>query len=240
MYHWQGRWLVHFLGSWENLTKYQNNLQIIRGYQIPFLNKSKENKELNDMNFSMQEKAKISLEVWNLWKKGSMKQDFPEKERFLSNMFIKKEGWRQQTCNQIKRVTTNTFLFYTKTNKKGTFENGTSRMYIYVCLFLRASKEGWCFGKKNFCTKFYACVLNLHLPHMFKRNPSKSPWPLKKGIVLYDSNLFEQHVIYWQNKEKQERNFNFTRCSHSFISVCGICFKAKVSDERETTTRGVL
>ena len=62
----------------------------------------------------------------------------------------------------------------------------------------------------------------------------------EEGYSIIDSNLFEQHVIYWQNKEKQERNFNFTRCSYSFISVCEICFKAKVSDERETTTRGVL
>ena len=38
LYLWQGGKLVHFLGSWEKLTKYQNLLPIIRGYQIPFLN----------------------------------------------------------------------------------------------------------------------------------------------------------------------------------------------------------
>ena len=132
MYHWQGRWLVHFLGSWENLTKYQNNLQIIRGYQIPFLNKSKENKELNDMNFSMQEKATISLEVWNLWKKGSMKQDFPEKERFLSNIFIKKEGWRQQTCNQIKSYYQ--YIPFLHKNKQKKYIWKRNLKDVYLCM----------------------------------------------------------------------------------------------------------
>ena len=42
------------------------------------------------------------------------------------------------------------------------------------------------------------------------------------------SNLFGRHVVYWQNKGK---DYSSMRCSHSFTSVPGICYKSeKFSD----------
>ena len=77
--------LVHFLGSWKKLTKDQNILQIVKGYRIPFLCKPKQ-KEPKEINFSVQEKATISLEVENLLIKGDVEQVCPQKDQFLSNI----------------------------------------------------------------------------------------------------------------------------------------------------------
>ena len=43
--------LVHFLGSWEKLTKDQNILQIVKGYRIPFLCRPKQKGEPKEINF---------------------------------------------------------------------------------------------------------------------------------------------------------------------------------------------
>ena len=56
------------------------------------------------MNFSMQEKAAISLEVENLLKKGTVEQVCPQKEQFLNNIYSGKEGWGQHTCDQLEGV----------------------------------------------------------------------------------------------------------------------------------------
>ena len=83
--------LVHFLGSWGKLKKNQNILQIVQGYQILFLCRPKEPKEIN---FSMQEKEAISLEVKNLLKNGAAEQVCPQKDQFLSSVFIVKRRMR--------------------------------------------------------------------------------------------------------------------------------------------------
>ena len=41
--------LVHFLGSWEKLTKDQNIFQIVKGYRIPFLCRPKQKSEPKDL-----------------------------------------------------------------------------------------------------------------------------------------------------------------------------------------------
>ena len=88
--------LVHFLGSWRKLTKYQNILQIVEGYRIPYLCRPKQKGEPKETNFSMHEKETISLEVEHLLKKGAVKKVCPQKDKFLSNIFIvkKKDGGR--------------------------------------------------------------------------------------------------------------------------------------------------
>ena len=83
---------MHFLSCWEKMTKDQNILQIVKGYGIPFLWRPKQKREPQEINFSMQEKATISLEVQNLLKKGAVEQVCPQKDQFLSNIFkVKKK-----------------------------------------------------------------------------------------------------------------------------------------------------
>ena len=83
--------LVHFLGCWKKLIKDQNILQIVKGCRIPFLCRPKQKKEPKEINFSMQEKETISLEVENLLKKGAAEQVWPQKDQFLSYIFIVKK-----------------------------------------------------------------------------------------------------------------------------------------------------
>ena len=58
---------------------------------------TKKKREPQEINFSNQEKATISLEVENFFKKGTVEQVLPQKDQFMSNIFIvkKKDG-----CNK--------------------------------------------------------------------------------------------------------------------------------------------
>ena len=71
--------LVHFLDGCEKLTKDQNILQIVKEYQILFLCGPKQKKEPKEINFSMKEKATMSLEVKNILKKSAVEQVCPQK-----------------------------------------------------------------------------------------------------------------------------------------------------------------
>ena len=68
-----------------------------------FANSTKEI-EPKKINFSMQEKKTISLEPEILLKKVAVEQVCPQKDQFLSNIFIEKEVWGQQTCDQLEGV----------------------------------------------------------------------------------------------------------------------------------------
>ena len=70
--------LVYFLGNWDKLSKHQNILQIVKGYQIPFHCRPKQKRETKEINFSIQEKETILLEVGNLLKKGAVEQFCPQ------------------------------------------------------------------------------------------------------------------------------------------------------------------
>ena len=52
------------------------------------------------------------------------------------------------------------------------------------------------------------------------------------------SNLFGRHVDYSQNKGRDYKSTRYTRYSHSFTSVPGICYKSqKVSDDTSSGDR---
>ena len=68
-----------------------------------FANSTKEI-EPKKINFSMQEKKTISLEPEILLKKVAVEQVCPQKDQFLSNIFIEKEVLGQQTCDQLEGV----------------------------------------------------------------------------------------------------------------------------------------
>ena len=55
---------------------------------------TKKKREPKEINFSNQEKVTISLEVENFFKKGTVEQVLPQKDQFMSNIFIvkKKDG----------------------------------------------------------------------------------------------------------------------------------------------------
>ena len=76
-------------------------MQIVEGYQISFLCRPKPKREPKEINFSMQEKVTTTLEVENPFKKGAMEQVCPQKDQFLSNIFIvkKKDGGSRPVIN---------------------------------------------------------------------------------------------------------------------------------------------
>ena len=71
-------------------------------------------------------------------------------------------------------------------------------------------------------------------PIYFHKTTKDSNGSFKKDRNTH-SNLFGQHVDYWQNKG---RDYSSTRYSHSLTSVSGICYKLeKVSDDTSSGDR---
>ena len=73
-----------------------------------------------------------------------MEYDCPQKDQFLSNIFIvkKKDGGNRPVINLNKLNQYISFLW----------------------------EREWCFGGKELCTSYYAYALTLHQSHMFLQN----------------------------------------------------------------------
>ena len=92
-------------GQLGKLTKDQNILQIVKRYRIPFLCRPKQKREPKERIFPVQEKETISLEVENLLKKGAVEQVRPQKDQFLSDVFIvKKKDGDSKSVNNLKEL----------------------------------------------------------------------------------------------------------------------------------------
>ena len=78
---------------------------MVKGYWIPFLYRPKQKREPKQINFSMQEKETISLEVENLLEKGAMEQVCPQKDQVLSNIsIVKKKGGGKRPVINLKEL----------------------------------------------------------------------------------------------------------------------------------------
>ena len=135
------------------------------------------------MSFSMQEKATISLEVENLLKKGSMEQVFPEKDQFLSNIFIKKEGWRQRLVINLKELLP-IHSFSTHSQKKEVhMKTETQGCRFMFSSFSGRPKKSDVSVRKILVPNSMPVFWTLHQTHMFRHNSSKFPSPFKKGNI---------------------------------------------------------
>ena len=144
---------MHFLSSWEKLTKDQNILQIVMGYRILFLCRAKQKREPKDINFSMQGKATISIEVENLLQDGCCGTSLFTKAQFMSIIFIvkRKDGGNRPVINlkglnqyipfiHFKMETLQSLKTFLQ-KKTNTCANQTSGMHIYLSHFLRTTKR---------------------------------------------------------------------------------------------------
>ena len=189
--------LVHFQGSWEKLTKNQNILQIVKWYRIPFLCRPKQKRELKEINFSMQEKETISLEVENLLKKGAVEQVCPQKDQSLSNIFIvkKKDAGNRPVIKLMELNQYIPFLHFkmeSLQSLKTLLQKNMCKLDLkdayFVSHFLRTTEREWCFDRKEPCTSFYACALAFHQLICFHKIPKDPYGPFKKDrdvIVIY-------------------------------------------------------
>ena len=88
--------LKYFLKNWECLTQDPQVLEMVKGFQIPFLSHPSQ-KSYAPMKFSAEEKDLISKEIVQMIQKGAIEEVLPGEGQILSPIFIvpkKDSGFR--------------------------------------------------------------------------------------------------------------------------------------------------
>ena len=90
--------MKHFVKKWELLTKDQSILEIVKGYQIPFISQPLQQKLSWEIHLNLKEKSVVTVEIGNILKKVAMEKTHMKKvsakSQFVSNLSVvkKKDG----------------------------------------------------------------------------------------------------------------------------------------------------
>ena len=86
--------LKHFLENWKKLTHDKHILQLVQGYEIPFFTAPRQRHVPTQKNIPMSQVHLVDKEIQSMLEKGAIKQVFPVKHQFPSNLFLvgKKDG----------------------------------------------------------------------------------------------------------------------------------------------------
>ena len=102
--------LSQFVKQWKKVTRDQEILSIVKGYQIPFTNLPLEEKSLNTIKMLEQQSLLFDQEISELLEKGAVQKAETIQEEFLSNLFlVGKDGGNRPVVN-LKKL--NTFIPY--------------------------------------------------------------------------------------------------------------------------------
>ena len=98
----------HFVKRWQFLTKDQGVLEIMKGYQFPFLSQPLQQQLPREIHLSLKEKSVVAEEIGNLYekvcnRKTSYKKGFSKKSVCEQLISSKEKGWGQQTCHQFEK-----------------------------------------------------------------------------------------------------------------------------------------
>ena len=97
--------LKHFVKKWQFLTKDQSILEIVKGYQIPFLSQPLQQLLPREIHLNLKEKSVVAEEIGNLLRKVAIEKvhmkKVSAKSQFMSNLFLlkKKDGGNRPVIN---------------------------------------------------------------------------------------------------------------------------------------------
>ena len=81
--------LTYFLKNWKKLTNDSFTLELVKGFQIPFLLEPSQTAPPSSISMSQEETAPVTQEIQDMLKKGAKKLVQPnQKNQFLSSIFI--------------------------------------------------------------------------------------------------------------------------------------------------------
>ena len=177
----------------------------------------------------------------DLLKKGAVEQVCPQKDQFLSNIFIvKKKDRGSRPAISLKELSQYIFFLHFKMESLHSLETllqknenmpqlDLKNAYLYVPLSHDNRKRVTFQWEGTLCQFLWPCT-NLIC---FQKTPKDPHGPFKKDRDTH-SNLFGRHD-HWQDKGK---DYGSTKYSHSFTSVPGICYKSEqVSDNTSSGDR---
>ena len=164
---------------------------------------------------------------------------------FEQYIYSEKEGWGQQTCDQLEGIKP-IYSFPTLQNGEFTVvENSLAKKNEYMCkldlknvyLCVPLSQDDQkrvMFRWEETSYQFLCLCFGVAPAPCFHKTPKGPHGPFQEDRETH-SNLFGQHVDYWQN---EGRDYSSTRYSHSFTSVHRICYKSeKVNDDSSSGDR---
>ena len=84
----------HFVKNWQKLTNNPMILDIVRGYEIPFILPSWQSKLPNSCQLTKEASDLVDQEVQDMLKKGAIVVTDPKEDQFLTSLFLvkKKDG----------------------------------------------------------------------------------------------------------------------------------------------------
>ena len=97
--------IKHFVKKWQFLTKDQSILEIVKGYQIPFLSQPLQQLLPREIHLNLKEKSVVAEEIGNLLRKVAIEKvhmkKVSAKSQFVSNLFLvkKKDGGNRSVIN---------------------------------------------------------------------------------------------------------------------------------------------
>ena len=80
--------LGYYIKNWEKITQDQNILQLVKGYQIPFLKHPKQDRPPPKSSWSLEEQKLIDQEVQKMLQKGAIQEVPSIQGQFLSSIFL--------------------------------------------------------------------------------------------------------------------------------------------------------
>ena len=88
--------LKYFVAAWMKITQDPKILDIVKGYKIPFHSKPFQSEIPSQPIVSREEEEQVKLEVKEMLKKGAIRKSQPSKGEFVSNLFLRRMGVKDQ------------------------------------------------------------------------------------------------------------------------------------------------
>ena len=141
--------LQHFLKNWEKLTNDPFFLELVKGYQIPFLSEPSQMAPPSAISMSQEEIAIVDQEIQEMLKKGAIKlvQHNTKKSVSKFNIYSPKKGLRAPPCDKPKEIEQAYSLYPFQNGGSFSLEGNTSQRGLHVqdrpkrCILFSATKS---------------------------------------------------------------------------------------------------
>ena len=98
----------HFVKNWKSLTKDPTILNIVIGYEIPFISSSRQSRLPKLCQFTKEESDLVDQEVQDMLRKGAIVVSDPKEDQFLRSLFlVKKKDWGNRSVVNLKDLNSN-------------------------------------------------------------------------------------------------------------------------------------
>ena len=240
--------LKNFQRAWEKLTKDQEILSIIKGYQIPFITNPIQN-SVRNVQMKKEQKVLVDKEVSDILRKGAIRlcQNQPTKPLSKYSVLSREKGRRVSPSDKSKTVK-QVYTFPTFQNGRFALpEIHAKRGGLHVqaryerCILFSSSESDI---QRESAFSVVREIIRVSLPMFWLRSCTshfykdfEGPDVLTKEIKYFNYNLSGRHVTFGKN---QGRDCTGKRYSHLPITTLRLCNKPEEVGFRAHTEDRIL